>query len=75
MRNAADVPEAVLDDLAWADAVLCCTDPIQFKTGNPYGTSHVAGTGAPSEDTLQAARHQAGRVVETAAALKADRSA
>nr|WP_026412318.1 NAD(P)H:quinone oxidoreductase [Actinomadura oligospora] len=144
VRNTADVPEAVLDDLAWADAVLFgsptrfgnphsalrafmesagplwfqgkladkvysaftasntahggqestllalantfyhwggiivppgYTDPVQFKTGNPYGTSHVAGTGAPNEDTLQAARHQAGRVVQTTAALKAGRAA
>ncbi|MFD0319278.1 NAD(P)H:quinone oxidoreductase [Streptomyces flavalbus] len=55
------------------------TDPIQFQTGNPYGTSHVAGIGAsgsgPDEATLQAARHQARRVVDTAAALKAGRSA
>ncbi|KOV57733.1 NAD(P)H:quinone oxidoreductase [Streptomyces sp. MMG1121] len=51
------------------------TDPVQFKTGNPYGTSHVAGQGAPGEDTLQSARHQAQRVVQTAAALKAGRPA
>lgn len=51
------------------------TDPIQFQTGNPYGTSHVAGTGAPSDATLQAARYQARRVVDTAAALKAGRAA
>ncbi|MCX5096739.1 NAD(P)H:quinone oxidoreductase [Streptomyces sp. NBC_00365] len=51
------------------------TDPIQFKTGNPYGTSHVAAVGAPGEDTLESARHQARRVVETAAALKAGRAA
>lgn len=51
------------------------TDPVQFQTGNPYGTSHVAGDGPPSDLTLQAARHQARRVVETATALKAGRSA
>jgi NAD(P)H dehydrogenase (quinone) len=51
------------------------TDPVQFKTGNPYGTSHTAGEGAPSDLTLQAARHQAGRAVEIAAALKAGRAA
>lgn len=50
------------------------TDPIQFKSGNPYGTSHVAGTGAPDEVALAAARHQARRVVDTAAALKAGRA-
>lgn len=49
------------------------TDPIQFKAGNPYGTSHVAGTGPPDDTTLEAARHQARRVVDTAAALKAGR--
>ncbi|MFD9393213.1 NAD(P)H:quinone oxidoreductase [Streptomyces sp. NPDC060000] len=51
------------------------TDPVQFKTGNPYGTSHTAGPGAPGEDTLHSARHQARRVVEIAAALKAGRAA
>lgn len=50
------------------------TDPIQFRSGNPYGTSHVAGDGAPGEVTLQAARHQARRAVDTAAALKAGRA-
>jgi NAD(P)H dehydrogenase (quinone) len=51
------------------------TDPIQFKSGNPYGTSHVSGDGPPSELALQAARHQARRAVDTAAALKAGRNA
>ncbi|GIH62347.1 NAD(P)H:quinone oxidoreductase [Microbispora siamensis] len=51
------------------------TDPIQFQSGNPYGTSHVAGDGAPGEVSLQAARHQARRVVDTAALLKAGRAA
>lgn len=50
------------------------TDPIQFRSGNPYGTSHVAGDGPPGEVALQAARHQARRVVDTAAALKAGRA-
>ncbi|OLT29439.1 NAD(P)H:quinone oxidoreductase, type IV [Actinomadura sp. CNU-125] len=50
------------------------TDPIQFKSGNPYGTSHVAGDGAPGDVALDAARHQARRVVETAAALKTGRA-
>lgn len=49
------------------------TDPIQFRTGNPYGVAHVAGTGMPADITLQAARHQAARAVEIAAALKAGR--
>ncbi|MFC9970276.1 NAD(P)H:quinone oxidoreductase [Spirillospora sp. NPDC127200] len=51
------------------------TDPVQFQSGNPYGTSHTAGDGAPGEIPLQAARHQARRVVDTAAALKAGRAA
>ncbi|WP_406004754.1 NAD(P)H:quinone oxidoreductase [Streptomyces sp. NBC_00637] len=55
------------------------TDPVQFRTGNPYGTSHVTGVGGsaggPTETVLQAARHQARRVTETAAALKAGRAA
>ncbi|MGW1777612.1 NAD(P)H:quinone oxidoreductase [Streptomyces sp. NPDC002143] len=51
------------------------TDPVQFRSGNPYGTSHVAGDDAPGEVTLQAARHQARRAVEIAAALKAGRAA
>ncbi|MFF1524445.1 NAD(P)H:quinone oxidoreductase [Streptomyces sp. NPDC058284] len=50
------------------------TDPIQFQSGNPYGTSHVAGDGAPGDIALQAARHQARRVTDTAAALKAGRT-
>jgi NAD(P)H dehydrogenase (quinone) len=50
------------------------TDPIQFKSGNPYGTSHVSGDGPPSEVALQAARHQAQRVVDTTASLKAGRA-
>ncbi|MDW6062625.1 NAD(P)H:quinone oxidoreductase [Streptomyces sp. FXJ1.4098] len=51
------------------------TDPVQFQSGNPYGTSHVAGDGAPGEVALNAARHQARRVVDIAAALKAGRAA
>jgi NAD(P)H dehydrogenase (quinone) len=51
------------------------TDPIVYKTGNPYGTSHVAGEGPPGELVLEAARYQARRVVDTAAALKAGRAA
>ena len=45
-------------------------DPIQFRTGNPYGTSHVAGNGPPDEVALEAARFQARRAVDTATALK-----
>jgi NAD(P)H dehydrogenase (quinone) len=51
------------------------TDPIQFQSGNPYGTSHVAGDGPPSDVVLEAARYQARRAVDIAAALKAGRSA
>jgi NAD(P)H dehydrogenase (quinone) len=51
------------------------TDPVQFQSGNPYGTSHVVGDGPPSEVALQAARHQARRVVDTTASLKAGRAA
>jgi NAD(P)H dehydrogenase (quinone) len=50
------------------------TDPIQFQTGNPYGTSHVVGAGPPGDVVLEAARYQARRVVDIAAALKAGRS-
>jgi NAD(P)H dehydrogenase (quinone) len=50
------------------------TDPIKFVDGNPYGTSHHAeyGTslGSINDDTRNAARHQAERVVRIAAALK-----
>ncbi|MEU2494958.1 NAD(P)H:quinone oxidoreductase [Streptomyces sp. NPDC007883] len=49
------------------------TDPVKFADGNPYGTSHVDGQGTnPVDDTTRAAaRHQAERVVRTAARLKA----
>jgi NAD(P)H dehydrogenase (quinone) len=50
-------------------------DPIQFKSGNPYGTSHVTGEGPPTDVALEAARYQARRAVDTAAALKAGRAA
>jgi NAD(P)H dehydrogenase (quinone) len=144
LRDTADIAEATLDDLAWADAVLFgaptrfgnpasqlrafidttgplwaqgglagkvysaftasntahggqeatllalgntfyhwggiivppgYTDPIQFQSGNPYGTSHVVGDGPPGEVALQAARYQARRVVDTAATLMAGRAA
>lgn len=51
------------------------TDPTQYKIGNPYGTSHVAGDGPPGDEALEAARYQAWRAVDTAAALKAGRAA
>lgn len=144
LRDTADVPEAALDDLAWADVILFgtpsrfgtpasqlkafidttgplwqqgrladkvygaftasqtahggqeatllslsnvfyhwggilvppgYTDPIQFRSGNPYGTSHVAGDGPPDDVAREAARHQARRAVDIAALLKAARAA
>jgi len=51
------------------------TDPVQFQTGNPYGTSHLAAGGPPDDVALEAARYQARRAVDTAAALKAGRAA
>ncbi|MGW0712397.1 NAD(P)H:quinone oxidoreductase [Streptomyces sp. NPDC002643] len=48
------------------------TDPVKFVDGNPYGTSHVDAQGANpvGDQTRNAARHQAERVVKIAAALK-----
>jgi NAD(P)H dehydrogenase (quinone) len=51
------------------------TDPIQFQLGNPYGASQVAADSASRDVALEAARYQARRVAETAAALKVGRSA
>lgn len=51
------------------------TDPIQFTSGNPYGTAHVSGSGPVDDVAKEAARYQARRVVEVAAALKAGRAA
>jgi NAD(P)H dehydrogenase (quinone) len=47
-------------------------DPVQFQSGNPYGSSHVSANGAtpPSETDLAAVAFQARRAVEVAAALK-----
>lgn len=51
------------------------TDAIQFRSGNPYGASHVTGDGAfPDETTLEAASYQARRAVEVAAALQTGRA-
>ncbi len=47
------------------------TDPIQFQLGNPYGTSHVGGSGAPDGPVIEGVRYQATRATETAARLKA----
>jgi len=51
------------------------TDPIQFQSGNPYGTSHVASGGAPDDVAMEAARYQAGRAVDIATALRLGRAA
>jgi NAD(P)H dehydrogenase (quinone) len=51
------------------------TDPIQYQSGNPYGTSHVSGGGPPTDVALEAARYQARHVVDTTAALKIGRAA
>jgi NAD(P)H dehydrogenase (quinone) len=50
-------------------------DPIQFQSGNPYGTSHVVGNGPPDDVVLEAARFQGRRAVDVAALLKAGRAA
>ncbi|UMG94407.1 NAD(P)H:quinone oxidoreductase [Nocardioides sp. TF02-7] len=49
------------------------TDPVKFVDGNPYGTSHIDAQGSNpiGDQTRDAARHQAERVVEIASALKA----
>ncbi|MFI9848442.1 NAD(P)H:quinone oxidoreductase [Nonomuraea sp. NPDC051941] len=48
------------------------TDPVKFVDGNPYGTSHIdaQGNNPIGDQTRNAARHQAERVVRMAAALK-----
>lgn len=48
------------------------TDPVKFVDGNPYGTSHVdsQGTIPVGDQTRNAARHQAERVVRIASALR-----
>ncbi|MEU3855215.1 NAD(P)H:quinone oxidoreductase [Streptomyces sp. NPDC029554] len=49
------------------------TDPVKFVDGNPYGTSHIDAQGSNpiGDQTRNAARYQAERVVKIAAALKA----
>ena len=52
------------------------TDPIQFQSGNPYGASHVSGSGSfPGETELEAASYQTRRAVEVATALRNGRAA
>jgi NAD(P)H dehydrogenase (quinone) len=47
-------------------------DPIQFRSGNPYGASHTSdnGTTPPGEVDLAAVEFQTRRLVEVAAAVK-----
>ena len=47
-------------------------DPIQFESGNPYGTSFTSNNGQldPDETTNKAATYQAKRVVQIAGAVK-----
>ncbi|MBA2949666.1 NAD(P)H:quinone oxidoreductase [Streptomyces himalayensis] len=49
------------------------TNAVKFIDGNPYGTSHTdaQGNNPVGEQTRNAARHQAERVIQIAAALKA----
>jgi NAD(P)H dehydrogenase (quinone) len=47
------------------------TDPaVSAAFGNPYGTAHPGFSGAPSEETLAAARYQGQRLAEITARLK-----
>jgi NAD(P)H dehydrogenase (quinone) len=50
-------------------------DPVQFQSGNPYGTSFTSNNGAlkPDETALAAARFQGRRVAQIAAQLVAGR--
>lgn len=52
-------------------------DAVQFRSGNPYGTSHVSDNGAspPGETELEAVSFQARRAVEIGQALKVGLSA
>ncbi|ACY95749.1 MULTISPECIES: NAD(P)H:quinone oxidoreductase type IV [Thermomonospora] len=51
-------------------------DPVQFRSGNPYGTSHTSQNGEipPGETQLAAIEFQARRVVEVAQAFKRGRT-
>ncbi|MFI7607887.1 NAD(P)H:quinone oxidoreductase [Micromonospora sp. NPDC049366] len=47
------------------------TDPVVYAAGgNPYGTSHPGGAGAPGEEKLEAARYQGERLTKFAARLR-----
>jgi NAD(P)H dehydrogenase (quinone) len=46
------------------------TDPsVSAAFGNPYGTAHPSGSGAPSDETLAAARYQGQRLATVTAEL------
>ncbi|MEU4127883.1 NAD(P)H:quinone oxidoreductase [Streptomyces wuyuanensis] len=46
------------------------TNPVVYGAGgNPYGTSHPGGAGAPADETLEAARYQGERLARIAARL------
>jgi NAD(P)H dehydrogenase (quinone) len=48
------------------------TDPVVTAAGgNPYGTAHPSGAGAPGEAVLAAARHQGQRLARIVARLRA----
>lgn len=48
------------------------TNPVVYGAGgNPYGTSHAGGAGAPSVETLEAARYQGERLATITARLQA----
>lgn len=53
------------------------TDPVKFADGNPYGTSHIdaQGNNPVNDETRDAARVQADRVVRIARQLKAGAAA
>jgi NAD(P)H dehydrogenase (quinone) len=50
-------------------------EAVEQAGGNPYGTSHASGGGAPTPEVLAAARHQGGRLAAVAAALVQTRAA
>lgn len=50
------------------------TDPaFSAAGGNPYGTAHASGSGAPDEVVLGAAHQQGARLAHVAASLRAER--
>ncbi|MER7000399.1 NAD(P)H:quinone oxidoreductase [Streptomyces sp. NPDC000410] len=52
------------------------TSPVVYGAGgNPYGTSHAGGTGAPTDETLEAARYQGERLATITARLRAGAAA